>query len=42
MSMLGIMVRDTAPIRTLLYEETEHHRTYRSFMEDRSPYLKPR
>ena len=30
---------DQAPIRPLPYEETEHYRLYRSFMQDRQPYL---
>jgi predicted ATPase len=32
---------DAVPIRTIPYEETEHYRIYKSFMEDRSPYLVP-
>ncbi len=31
---------DRAPIRTLPYEETEHYRIYKGFMEDRSRYMK--
>jgi len=33
---------DTIPIRTVAYEETEHYLFYKSFLEDRSPYLKSR
>jgi len=32
---------NAAPLRTISYEETEHHRIYKSFMEDRSSYLAP-
>lgn len=30
---------DHAPIRRVLYEDTEHYRVYKSFMEDRLPYV---
>jgi predicted ATPase len=30
---------DAAPIKTLTYEETEHYRIYKSFMEDRRRFL---
>ncbi|MEA3337010.1 MAG: AAA family ATPase [Chloroflexota bacterium] len=30
---------DSIPVSPILYEDTEHYRVYRSFMEDRSRYL---
>ncbi|MDQ5988635.1 MAG: hypothetical protein CSYNP_04396 [Syntrophus sp. SKADARSKE-3] len=32
---------DHASVRTIRYEETDHYRLYRNFLEDRNRYLKP-
>jgi predicted ATPase len=30
---------DTVPVRSIAYEETDHYRIYKEFLEDRNKYL---
>jgi predicted ATPase len=34
-----IMSFDSTPIKEVRYEETEHYKLYKSFMEDRQKYI---